>query len=188
MQWHFQPTVKCLKASESLRLYSSLLPGDLKVFGLQVWTGFFFCSSVQDWLKVWCEASVCVWQTCSRTSVRTCVPGTLASDRSQVVSLSKNQPGEYRQPVKCELCPAAGDCKACLITGSAARLHPHSQTFKFTRARTEVQCNPASLVLELDNMCKGKKCQACFFFFTLSNNIPHKIRLVTGYCCKWVEK
>lgn len=98
---------------------------------------------------------------------RAFVPGTLASDRSQVVSLSKNQPGEYRQPVKCELCPAAGDYKARLITGSAARLHPHSETFKFTQARTEVQCSPrARLVLEMDNMCKGKNVRLDFSEFS----------------------
>lgn len=112
------------------------------------------------------------------------VPGTLASDRSQVVSLSKNQPGEYRQPVKCELCPAAGDCKACLITGSAARLHPHSETFKFTQARTEEQRSPrARLVLETDRMCKGKKKKmSCLLLLNSKKPKKKKTRLVTGYC------
>lgn len=122
---------------------------------------FFWRGGVQS--RTGSKFDVKLQRVCGERAQRARVPGTLASDRSQVVSLSKNQPGEYIQPVKCELCPAAGDCKACLITGSAARLHPHSETFKFTQARTEEQRSPrARLVLGTDKMCKGGK-MSCLF-------------------------
>lgn len=116
-------------------------------------------------------------------SVRAFVPRTLASDRSQVVSLSKNQPGEYRQPVKCELCPAAGDCKARLITGSAARLHPHSETFKFTKPAQRCSAAPEPGWYWKWTICVREKMSRLVLLSFLSN-LLQKYKVTVVHKCK----